>query len=715
MEFSHPPPDITKLQFNNLNNGIQPVVQCSHQFNTNFTNQQFNANTESNAIRYRSGLRAPFFRNFNAFHRGGHHPHGIMTQDDFDGKRLRKSVMRKTVDYNASIIKAIENRVWQRDDRDRRALQPESIYAPHLMPPSSYLENSSNAVTTRFVKTATNKMRCPIFTLAWTPEGRRLVTGASSGEFTLWNGLTFNFETILQAHDVPVRTMVWSHNDQWMVTGDHNGYVKYWQSNMNNVKMYQAHKEPIRGISFSPSDSKFVTCSDDGTVRVWDFLRCSEEKVLRGHGADVKCVHWHPHKALVVSGSKDNQQPIKLWDPKSGQALATLHAHKSTVMDLKWNDNGNWLITASRDHLLKLFDLRNLNEEVQVFRGHKKEASAVAWHPVHEGLFASGGSDGSILFWNVGTDKEVGNIELAHDSIVWCLDWHPLGHILCSGSNDHTIKFWTRNRPGDQMRDKYNLNTLPASLQGMDENDYDDNIIIPALGIDDKIEITDSLAIDRGVIPGLDLDTSHIIDRPIFKEKKPYSKPIPKNFQAQWNDVRMEEDSISIELRDILNHLMDPSSVLLRKIAPNAILLEGKILELKVGSKLDLAVQEGQEAFNKILTNAPFDDLRDGITMIEDDVPYSSRNVSQQSNKKTRFAEEAKTNCEPNSSNIPSLLQLNVNAPPDIEINLDDLKSDDDEDPRANGDNRSRKRGREDRAENVRDRSDGRPTRWNRF
>jgi len=75
--------------------------------------------------------------------------------------------------------------------------------------------------------------------MAWTPEGRRLVTGASSGEFTLWNGLTFNFETILQAHDSPVRSMVWSHNDIWMVTGDHAGYVKYWQSNMNNVKMFQ--------------------------------------------------------------------------------------------------------------------------------------------------------------------------------------------------------------------------------------------------------------------------------------------------------------------------------------------------------------------------------------------------------------------------------------------------------------------------------------------
>lgn len=66
-------------------------------------------------------------------------------------------------------------------------------------------------------------------------------------------------------------------------------------------------------------------------------------------------------------------------------------------------------------------------------------------------------------------DKEVGAIEQAHDSIVWTLAWHPLGHILCSGSNDHTSKFWTRNRPGDQMRDKYNLNNMPAGVSGLEE------------------------------------------------------------------------------------------------------------------------------------------------------------------------------------------------------------------------------------------------------
>ena len=64
------------------------------------------------------------------------------------------------------------------------------------------------------------------------------------------------------------------------------------------------------------------------------------------------------------------------------------------------------------------------------------------------------------MFWSVGSDKETGAIEMAHESIVWSLAWHPIGHILCSGSNDHTCKYWTRNRPGDTMRDKYNLNTL---------------------------------------------------------------------------------------------------------------------------------------------------------------------------------------------------------------------------------------------------------------
>ncbi len=46
-----------------------------------------------------------------------------------------------------------------------------------------------------------------------------------------------------------------------------------------------------------------------------------------GHGSDVKCIDWHPHKGILASGSKDSQQPIILWDPKSGKKLATLYVY----------------------------------------------------------------------------------------------------------------------------------------------------------------------------------------------------------------------------------------------------------------------------------------------------------------------------------------------------------------------------------------------------
>lgn len=427
---------------------------------------------------------------------------------DIDARRQQRKSQRRTVDYNASVIQQIKNRVWRKSSSSVPSIQPDVLCYVDLASPKSVIENPVNAVTTRFVRTATNKIRCPIFSLSWTPEGRRLITGSSSGEFTLWGGLAFNFETVLQAHESAVRTMEWSHNDTWLLSADHSGCVKYWQSNMNNVKTLQAHTEPVRGVGFSPTDNKFASCSDDGTVKIWDFYRCHEERVLRGHGADVKCLGWHPTKGLLVSGSKDSQQPLKLWDPKSGSSLSTIHIHKSTVMDLQWNRNGDWLLTASRDHLIKVFDIRAM-KEIQTFRGHKKEATAIDWHPAHESLFASGGSDGAIMFWDMGSSKEVGSMDHAHDAMIWSVRWHPLGHILASGSNDHTCKFWTRNRPGDKMKDKYNLNTNPL---GDDDYEYD----IPCENDTSELNTSDMNTSNADEsVPGLAMGTSAASSLPV--------------------------------------------------------------------------------------------------------------------------------------------------------------------------------------------------------
>lgn len=240
------------------------------------------------------------------------------------------------------------------------------------MPPAAYPRNVSTSYCTKYVHTSSNKQRSPVNCIRWTPEGRRVVTGCASGEFTLWNGLTFNFETILQAHDVAVRCFEWSHSGEWLVSCDGGGTIKYFAPNMNNVRMFSGHAESIRDISFAPNDARFATASNDNTIKIWDFERTEAERTLTGHGYDVLSMKWHPTKALLASGSKNNI--VKFWDPRTGKDLRTLHDHKGSVQALNWSPNGNMVATASRDQSVKVFDIRMM-KVVQDFRGHPKDVT----------------------------------------------------------------------------------------------------------------------------------------------------------------------------------------------------------------------------------------------------------------------------------------------------------------------------------------------------
>lgn len=393
--------------------------------------------------------------------------------NDF-GQPLYRIGLRKTVDYNSSALLMLENRIWQRNYRDRHFLQPDSLYTPQLLPPQCYVDNDKSSITNTLVKTVSNKVQCSVICVAWTPHGRRLISGSTNGKLTLWNGLTFNFESVIAAHDSPIRSMVYSHNGKWVITGEHNGFIKYWQPNMLNIAMLKAHNEPIRGISFCPSDEKFASCSDDGTIVIWDFLTKNDENHIISNG--VNCIDWHPFKGVLISGGKDIQYPITLWDPKTGKSALTLHG-TSKIIDIKWNANGNWVLSASQDNLLKLYDIRKFSYEVQTFSGHKKEVSSIAWHPFHENLFCSGDSNGDILFWNEGNDNYIASIRQAHNSIIWALAWNPIGQVLCSGSNNSTCKFWTRKKPGYDITPKHHsINKVSRIFKT--ENEKDSNKLL---------------------------------------------------------------------------------------------------------------------------------------------------------------------------------------------------------------------------------------------
>ncbi|KAF8811992.1 WD40 repeat-like protein [Phlegmacium glaucopus] len=407
-----------------------------------------------------------------------------------DGKIIKKTRPRRTVDYNGSMGR------WAL----LRKLRPNPTYVPHLrpsppfivdlLPPKAYPENPSTSLCTKFVHTSTNKIRCPVNVVTWTPEARRVLTGSTSGEFTLWNGLTFNFETILQAHDTAICAMTFTHSGAYLASTDKSGIIKYFEPNMNNLTAWQgsSSREAIRGLSFSPDDRRFATASDDSSVRIWSFAESRVESVLTGHGWDVKCVEWHPTKGLLVSGSKDNQ--IKFWDPRTGTALSTLHQHKNTIQALSWSPNGNLVASASRDQTVRVFDIRAM-KEFRILKGHKKEVCSVAWHPVHP-LLVSGGSEGAILHWDLSTPDNTAftqsvsppraTLSQAHDSNVWSLAYHPFGHILVSASNDHTTRFWSRERPGDASSVFSGGGEKPPEIIDTSGQDEDEDVMVPGFG-----------------------------------------------------------------------------------------------------------------------------------------------------------------------------------------------------------------------------------------
>jgi polyadenylation factor subunit 2 len=105
----------------------------------------------------------------------------------------------------------------------------------------------------------------------------------------------------------------------------------------------------------------------------------------------VRYVDWHPSTSLLATCSRD--ATIKLWDVRQrseGAMLATLKGHKQSVAKVLWNLNGSWLASAGRDQAVCVWDIRHAKRELVSWRGHTRDVQALAWHPIHLELLASG-------------------------------------------------------------------------------------------------------------------------------------------------------------------------------------------------------------------------------------------------------------------------------------------------------------------------------------
>ncbi|KAJ4512842.1 pre-mRNA cleavage and polyadenylation factor (CPF) complex subunit [Exophiala dermatitidis] len=414
--------------------------------------------------------------------------------DQGEGGLLRRRRPRPITDYGSSMVQWMSHRKpAYKGSYHYEQERPSQSYVIDMLPPAARRDAPAESIPVRHLHTSLGKSKKPVTVVRWMPEGRRLLAGVHNGEFMLWNGMSFNFETVTAMGSSSLRAAEWSNRKDWLVAANDEGTVYYLQPTLNNPHQFKGHDAPIRDIAFAPSDTKFVTASDDNTLKIWDFTSSTNESTFKEHGWDVKACDWHPTKGLVVSGSKDHS--VRLWDPRTTRNLTTLHGHKNAITATVFSRLRDQLLaTAGRDGQIRIFDLR-LMRDVAILRGHEKGVTTLSWHPIHPSLISTGGDDGSLhtyLLTEPNTPSGISSITTspyassdprsapaqsiypahriphAHESSIWSLDWHPLGHILASGSNDHYTRFWSRAQPGltTCFKDQFHLGEEGAEAQG---------------------------------------------------------------------------------------------------------------------------------------------------------------------------------------------------------------------------------------------------------
>jgi eukaryotic-like serine/threonine-protein kinase len=104
------------------------------------------------------------------------------------------------------------------------------------------------------------------------------------------------------------------------------------------------------------------------------------------------------------------RRPVtELWGAprmSSDHSITQWLGHSDMVEGLVFTPDGKRLVTASRDSLIKLWDVRS-GQEVLTLKGHSGGLRDIAVSPDGH-LLASAGKDGTVRLWN-GTPLEKGN------------------------------------------------------------------------------------------------------------------------------------------------------------------------------------------------------------------------------------------------------------------------------------------------------------------
>jgi len=160
--------------------------------------------------------------------------------------------------------------------------------------------------------------------------------------------------------------------------------------------------------------------------------------LLSGHPGDIFSLKFHPEGQFLVSSGFDRQ--IFLWNVYGEcENFAVLSGHTGAVMDLQLSTDGDTIYTASTDKTICLWDMRT-GARIKKLKGHASFVNSI--HPARRGppILCSASDDCTIKIWD--PRKRGDTVTLNNTYQVTSVTFNDTAEQIISAGIDNDVKVW---------------------------------------------------------------------------------------------------------------------------------------------------------------------------------------------------------------------------------------------------------------------------------
>ncbi len=329
-----------------------------------------------------------------------------------------------------------------------QAKQPLSDSAPSAKPsvsiaPSLEPLSPETALTTAPFPTAVEPLTLSVGSsansVAFSPDGKRIVTGSLDATAKVWDAQSGKELLTLKGHSSSVMSVAFSPDGTRIVTGSTDGTAKVWDAQSGKELLTLSMGSSVNSVAFSPDGRRIVTgnaeAGSSDAAKVWDAQSGKELLTLRA-ASNVDSVAFSPDGRRIATGSYF-YATAKVWDAQSGKELLRLEGHSHGVDSVAFSPDSRRIATGSADATVKVWDAETGKELLTLSMG--SSVNSVAFSP--DGRRIATGSVDAAKVWDAQRGEEVLTLK-GHSSSVMSVAFSPDGTRIVTGSTDGTAKVW---------------------------------------------------------------------------------------------------------------------------------------------------------------------------------------------------------------------------------------------------------------------------------